>query len=372
MSLPALFEGVYDALPMYQLATLCRLNYNPTADLWQFVSRGLRRHVQNQELGGGVDSSFPRTNILELADHRIIVIAGSTDLRTWANNVRNMAMAPAYTDPQVMVGVAFWQMAQALTDQLNLSKIDWKKPSVIVGHSLGGALAVCLARLWDAFDTTGQHVTISFGAPRVGTGNFNDLIRGHVCRVIYNADLITHLPQRGVWIDNSNWPYVIRNTPFQHGGDVIWFNARSGQTVRLPESNLSGPDLVSNDLGVPSMFDLTSSLPALVQMAADHKIINYCRSFRADVVDGPRFILEAFDQINQTISAAESETWPELTDILSGVALHKERLPEDPVELLPFPAPAPEFDPTLPPPVLPAVVPPRIIQERALRRRRNI
>lgn len=377
MTLPAIFDHIFDPLAMYGLATVCRANYNPSDAVWQLVGNGLRRHLQRAEIVPGVGENFPAVTVLFLAEHQVIVINGSGNLQQWVSSIINMLSVTLSGNPDIFVGTAFWTYAQQVGVKLAAAGVIFSRPTIIVGHSLGGAIAACLNYLWPSLGGTGQVVTVSFGAPRVGSKAFNSRMAGVHCRVVHNADIVTQLPQRGAFLNTqpSLMPFTITN--YQHGGLAYWINAYNDEPSMIPGSTLSGREMVEYWLQERVFLTRSMHLGSLLDQANDHKLVNYMVHFRRRVKDAPRFTLEGFDGANTLIGVSPGEVpdWVETT--LEGVSRTKKPLPEDPPELLPFPAPAPVWNPAAPDPLPPVPVggprppTPAEIRERQFRHRRN-
>ncbi len=372
MTLPALFQGIYDPLPMYQLSTLCRVNYSPTEDMWQMIGAGLRRHLQRIELGADGMAGFPRTNVLVLNDHNVIVIGGTVDIPFWINNIASMVAETLNEDLNIAVGTAFNVAANQLATALAGAGVNLSRPTILTGHSLGGALATMLAFRWLSLGGGKDLSTVTFGAPKVGTRGFYSAIPSRHVRCIYNEDLVTQLPSTGIWIDGTGLSISVRVTPYSHGGTCLWIDKLDGTINRLTNSTLGGPDLTKAFSSRGGAYGDTPPLSRLNLQYADHAIKNYVFSWRSEVNGAPRFTLEGFDQANGLVNTAKGEDWPDASYPLLGMSLDDKPLPEDPPELLPFPAIVPAWDPTAPPPALPPITSPAWEQERTLRRRRGL
>jgi pimeloyl-ACP methyl ester carboxylesterase len=66
--------------------------------------------------------------------------------------------------------------------------------AILVGHSLGGAVAVLAAARWFDGHTTASGSIYTFGAPRVGDADFCKSIRFPLWRVIDNTDIVPLVP----------------------------------------------------------------------------------------------------------------------------------------------------------------------------------
>jgi len=89
-------------------------------------------------------------------------------------------------------------------DVINKISISNGNRFIVAGHSLGGAMATIFATQLYQRDHDfwkGKNVLITFGSPRVGDAQFSsnhDLILSpkKKLRIVYNRDIITHLPLR--------------------------------------------------------------------------------------------------------------------------------------------------------------------------------
>lgn len=372
MATPEIFRGIYDPLPMYQLATLCRANSLPSADVWLKIGRGLRRHLLRTDIFPGNLGPEPTCTLMSLADYNVLVVGATAGIGGWLADAANVAMVSLLDNPSLAVGTGFWQFAQSIKEQLDLNKVDYSRPMVLVGYSLGGAVASCLAYMWNTIPGAGDVVTISFGSPRVGSIDFVRAAKGNHARCVNNADLITSMPARGVWLERAFLGPVVRMANFSHESTCLWFNGRTGQVLRIPDSQKGGLELfhLYNNTFRPDQPDTPA--PSLVARLAEHSLFRYVLGWRAEVRNAERFVLEGFDQANSLMNAASGVDWPFPEFIFTGHATKMNRLPEDPIEVLPFPALVPEWDPAAPPPPQRTPEPAWVPEQRAFRRRRNI
>ncbi len=309
MTLPAIFSGVYDPLPMYTLATICRVNYTPSPARWQLIGNALRTHLQSAPIAAGINPVHPSATVLSLFGHQIVVINGSTDIPSWVHNTLNLLMQSNGAVPPIQVGLSFWQQSQALASVLAANGLNFGGPVILVGHSLGGAIACCLANQWLSIGGGKQLVTVTFGCPRVGNDQFYFGMTGNHARCVYNRDLVTQIPQNGVWLDDSLNPVATRITPYTHGGTALWIDGKDATIRRVPNSPLSGGQLFYTFAGQFNFNQQRTFVGQTVAAATDHNLWNYVQAWRANVQDAPRFVLESLDQCNDDINASTGESW---------------------------------------------------------------
>lgn len=123
--------------------------------------------------------------------------------------------------PQGRVHTGFLAHLRELTQFVDRRDDDPTKPVCIIGHSLGGAVAVLLGALLASRHRARQVRITTFGAPKVGKkcfreacGRFTNL---HVRHYRHPADLVTKLPYLGF----SEIGQVIHLPDHRHS--PVWF-----------------------------------------------------------------------------------------------------------------------------------------------------
>ena len=97
---------------------------------------------------------------------------------------------------------AYYQVASEI--EAELKKPDnAKKPLLITGHSLGGALATIAAKVIK--HDGGVAACYTFGAPRVGDDDWVANMRSPVYRVVNAADCVTMLPPNDTFVKPLAW-----------------------------------------------------------------------------------------------------------------------------------------------------------------------
>ncbi len=142
----------------------------------------------------------------------VLVVCPGTEpfrLRNW---IRNFKLIP---DPDTDVHTGFEQASKELWDQLDSHTKLLEGPALyFAGHSLGGALAVLLAR---TAKNAGMPVrgVYTFGMPRVGGPKFadryNDGLGDVTFRLAYGKDLVSRVP-----------PTDLPGGPFKHVGRCLF------------------------------------------------------------------------------------------------------------------------------------------------------
>ena len=103
---------------------------------------------------------------------------------------------------------------------------------VVVGHSLGGALAaLCASRLAHDPDVTrlgAQVECVTFGQPRVGDGEWAARVDERTPRLTYTrvvkaGDLFARVPTSGFWLPGGNGGRF--EVEYAHAGALVWTSA---------------------------------------------------------------------------------------------------------------------------------------------------
>lgn len=133
-------------------------------------------------------------NIHEETDSTIITVRGTDDCRDWAFNFYK-CQVPFYINQNSygQVHKGFYNTMKSLLPYLVIGK---QKPLYLVGHSLGGAVAVLLG-LHLAVTRPSQNIcVITFGAPRIGDRELQNkqVTNLRIYRIFNPKDMITYLP----------------------------------------------------------------------------------------------------------------------------------------------------------------------------------
>jgi len=107
---------------------------------------------------------------------------------------------------------------------------------VVVGHSLGGALAaLCAARLAhdeDILETSSRRERVvpavscvTFGQPRVGDDAFREGVDARspalrYTRVVRGGDVFARVPTSGIWLPSANGGQI--PVTYAHAGELVW------------------------------------------------------------------------------------------------------------------------------------------------------
>lgn len=115
---------------------------------------------------------------------------------------------------------------------------------VVVGHSLGGAVAVLAALELHAAIGRPLAAVYTFGEPRVGNANFAQQYRSRAklwptWRVTHAHDIVPHLPPR-------NWlvPYVLT---YEHHTREVWYDNYTDSTHHIVCNGTNGEDFACAD-----------------------------------------------------------------------------------------------------------------------------
>jgi hypothetical protein len=128
-----------------------------------------------------------------------------TDIEDW---LRDFDAIPADGGPLGTCHRGFLTGAQAALPEI-LARLPTDKPTAITGHSLGGALAVCMTGLLVARGIT-PAVCTTFGAPAVGTDTL--------------ARLIAPVPGERIWCGDDPVPFASpyqQDRPLTHIGHAM-------------------------------------------------------------------------------------------------------------------------------------------------------
>lgn len=183
---------------------------------------------------------------------------------TWAEAPEAMAdarvhrgYAAAYRSvlAEVENAVAAWARESAAGETKSASKSTPRV--VVVGHSLGGALAaLCAARLAHepdvltladrdapAAESAAAAVEcVTFGQPRVGDSAFrrgvDDASRLNYTRVVRGGDLFARVPTSGFWLPSGNGDQY--SVEYAHAGSLVWTDADSAVAAKKGASAPAG------------------------------------------------------------------------------------------------------------------------------------
>lgn len=182
-----------------------------------------RRRVLAQTLACGtvtlIDTIVTNdTEVLvgEAADFVIVAFRGSTSRNDWNTDFSiapNKVTVEGYARP-VRVHAGFYRafsgvelaLAQTLTE-------TGHKPIYYTGHSLGGALALVASAVFGGTNTLGERsaAVYTFGAPRLGDGDFPDIVKAPHYRVVNSGDLVPLVPP--TWLSgykHTGTPLVLK------------------------------------------------------------------------------------------------------------------------------------------------------------------
>ncbi|MBF2759355.1 MAG: lipase family protein [Ectothiorhodospiraceae bacterium AqS1] len=130
--------------------------------------------------------------------------------------------------------------------QNDLNKKEYiRKPLIIAGHSLGGALATIAAKR--LIHQGGIAACYTFGAPRVGDEKWSHDVKTPIYRLVNAADCVTMLPPGGFVMDllqmlSGSIPivgkfiknYLINFKGYYHIGDIRYLTScKSGQYANV-------------------------------------------------------------------------------------------------------------------------------------------
>jgi predicted lipase len=131
------------------------------------------------------DRGSTQAALLQRDDVAVLVFRGTSDLRDWLINVR---VAPTSWPEGGRVHDGFARALQLVFEEVGAELQRLMVPTIVTGHSLGGALAT-LAASCHPF-----RAAYTFGAPRVGDAEFWTTLRCPLHRVVNGRDLVPRLP----------------------------------------------------------------------------------------------------------------------------------------------------------------------------------
>jgi hypothetical protein len=130
---------------------------------------------------------------------------------------------------------ADWARRSAVSDVSTLVPSKPPPRVVVVGHSLGGALAaLCAARLAHDEDILGSTnidplkpkvSCVTFGQPRVGDDAFREGVDKRspalrYTRVVRGGDVFARVPTSGIWLPSANGDRL--KVTYAHAGELVW------------------------------------------------------------------------------------------------------------------------------------------------------
>lgn len=163
--------------------------------------------------------------LVEASDFCAIVFRGTTSKADGRTNLTLRAESVAVPDHPKQVRVhagfykAFEKVDKAIRHDLETRFLD--KPIYLAGHSLGGALALVASAAYGASEVLGPRLAAvyTFGAPRVGGADFDEIVKAPHYRVVSGIDVVPFLPPTAFF-------------GYRHTGAVKYLRGRRGAPVR--------------------------------------------------------------------------------------------------------------------------------------------
>jgi hypothetical protein len=143
--------------------------------------------------------------------------------------------AAAYRSLLAEVEGAAADWARAEAEETKKTRAKPPPRVVVVGHSLGGALAaLCAARLAHDEDILGSTnidplkpkvSCVTFGQPRVGDDAFREGVDSRspalrYTRVVRGGDVFARVPTSGIWLPSANGDRL--KVTYAHAGELVW------------------------------------------------------------------------------------------------------------------------------------------------------
>jgi predicted lipase len=145
----------------------------------------------------------------------ILVFRGEPSLDRWLTN--ELIMQKSGFGGQVHKGFADAVDAIWGTVERALDKQDSEHGLWLAGHGFGGALAVLTAARLDKEDIE-VNAVYTYGAPRVGNVDFYYSYAVPTYRIVYNNDIIAHVPPETVCVGGYNY------FTYKHVGTLRYFD----------------------------------------------------------------------------------------------------------------------------------------------------
>eukprot|EP00735_Rhodelphis_limneticus_P000913 TRINITY_DN1144_c0_g1::TRINITY_DN1144_c0_g1_i1::g.17216::m.17216 TRINITY_DN1144_c0_g1::TRINITY_DN1144_c0_g1_i1::g.17216 ORF type:complete len:287 (+),score=77.73,sp/P19515/LIP_RHIMI/32.71/2e-30,Lipase_3/PF01764.20/1.5e-32,DUF2974/PF11187.3/5.9e-06,Abhydrolase_6/PF12697.2/2.1e-05,PGAP1/PF07819.8/3.6e-05,Abhydrolase_5/PF12695.2/3.5e-05,Thioesterase/PF00975.15/0.00011,Abhydrolase_3/PF07859.8/0.0046,AXE1/PF05448.7/0.015,Abhydrolase_1/PF00561.15/0.015,Abhydrolase_8/PF06259.7/36,Abhydrolase_8/PF06259. len=219
------WKMVHYAGAAYCLSYLNRWNCGPHCDYNSFTLQSNFYDVSHDAFGYvGVDQNTRNV---------IIAFKGSSTLRNWMDNLKISQVERYEGIEDAMVHKGFLEAYQSIEAKMYsaLDGIWGPKRIIVVGHSLGGALATLAAV---DLHQRGYFVEAlyTFGCPRVGNYEFTQYMSSwtQAWRIVNKGDIVVSLPPAGmnfhhfpteIWYDTDDSYYVCDNS----GEDPSCYNS---------------------------------------------------------------------------------------------------------------------------------------------------
>ncbi len=218
--------STYSTLMAHDMAFLSDIAYQSLANInaWS-CSDCAKYDMKNQK---GFYSST--ANIQGYAGHLtkdsavVVSFRGSVDFKNWVYNLDTTSTTyPSCTGCAVHSG--FYNAYKGVsplvrTEVSRLLSLYKTAKLIIVGHSLGGAMAIhCALEMKELYGKVDYVYT--YGQPRVGNAAFAAFYETRIpnsFRVINYADMVPHVPPSSF--------------NFKHGGNEMWYNPRGMKTYK--------------------------------------------------------------------------------------------------------------------------------------------
>jgi hypothetical protein len=196
------------------MAALCQIAYDRFEDK---SHGGATREAMALRLGRGgfrliatYDPNSCTQAYLAVSDQfAVLAFRGTTDAEDWKVNLSAGLEPIDPAEPAVRVHKGFLHAFRVVEKAIRKDLAEHVPPSrglYISGHSLGGALAQIASA---ALARDNLAACYTFGSPRVGRRDFDDLVKCPHYRVVNGADLVPAVPPMG-------W------RGYMHSGDTRW------------------------------------------------------------------------------------------------------------------------------------------------------
>lgn len=268
---------------LYWLASLARATYAPGADFFHQVARAVVPSTAQITFTVNGPGLTPGWGSIVLPDALVVVVSGTTNLHQWLSQIFlngltecNHRLPPLEDNARAM---ALYNTA-ADTIAAALPAGGAEKPTICVGHSMGGAVAQVLWRRRRLRGAPGGRC-LTFGSPKPGTTELHIGAGGDWrfnLRIIQAADPVPSLPPdlglAALVVPLAMRPFTATWDDYHQFGALRLVNGQGG----LDESNEPGALSI-----IPAL--IAGAAAGNVDPGAAHVMRSYCEALRLGFTD---------------------------------------------------------------------------------------
>lgn len=257
-------------------AELCRLSYKETTnDIFEYYKKSNLNIISVEKHTIHNDVLY----LIEEKDINIIVIRGTDDLRDVVDWFRLSKIHINDFDINKHSGIHSGFLDRSLfiekllvNNKLNF--INGNKPLYIIGHSLGGSIALITGTLINIKFTRKYPINIiTFGSPKIFNSEMTEYLTMNmdIFNVVNKSDIITYLPYLPMWFIPGDFIKI---------GNSILNNI---SLIKLTDLlNLIKDFCLFRLFGSPDRLSNIKTNPALDELILSHKITRYKRLLLVD------------------------------------------------------------------------------------------